>query len=355
MELLSVPEICEYIGSLKVAELKEHIKAFNERLPFSAHIRLSGNKPELVQRLIEAVVAASTVSRHYHEMLVVMMPLGLSHWLGDVARMRRASQQYMHLYGHAPGHGTPGTSGTHPIGSTQALPATGGNAFPSGSSRAPSGPSTTAPASSRPITQGSLKQLHFWPSPFYEVKEFVSSIVQVPEAPPPSGRRQVGMSFTLSAKQVELLLHTPYVHYPTDPRPTYQLRLFCTTFEHFMASVSASKKAAPVEFPYTSEARINERSLGVSLKGNKKHAGRVAPPNLNRNGHLHIQPNRLNRVELSYANAPMVRLVLSQAALYHGRSFVQSDQCRALNGATQAKAIPQQRIRLGKDASAGAG
>jgi len=328
MEVLSVPEICEYIGTLKVAELKEHIKAFNERLPFCSHIRLSGNKPELAQRLIEAVVAASTISRHYNEMLVVMMPLGLSHWLGDVARMRHASQQYMHLYGHAPGHCPAGPSGTRPPGGAQAGMSSGA-AYVAGTSRVPTGARVSPPVSAKPthpLTQGSLKQLHFWPSPFYEVKEFVSSIVQVPEAPPPSGRRQVGMSFTLSAKQVELLLHTPYVNMSTaNSRPTYQLRLFCTTFEHFMASVSPPKQAAPVEFPYTSEARINEHSLGVSLKGNKKHAGRVAPPNINRLGHLHLQPNRLNRVELSYANAPMVRPSSLRTALYHGRGFMQSD------------------------------
>jgi len=92
-----------------------------------------------------------------------------------------------------------------------------------------------------------------------------------------------------------------------------------------MASVSPPKQAAPVEFPHTSEARINDRSLGVSLKGNKKHVGRVAPPNLNRLGHLHLQPNRLNRVELSYANAPMVRLYILHTAVYHGYCFMQSD------------------------------
>ena len=71
-----------------------------------------------------------------------------------------------------------------------------------------------------------------------------------------------------------------------------------------MASVSPKREAAPVEFPYTCDARINEHSLNVNLRGNKKHAGRVSPPNLNRNGHLSLQPGKLNRVELSYANAP---------------------------------------------------
>ena len=148
-------------------------------------------------------------------MLIVMMPLGLSHWLGDVARMRRASQQYMHMYGHSPGTGPAGTSGTRPASGTQTGGTNGGAAYVAGTSRLPTDTSLSSPASSRStptLAQGSLKQLHFWPSPFYEVKEFVSSIVQVPEAPPPSGRRQVGMSFTLSAQQVELLLHTPYVY-----------------------------------------------------------------------------------------------------------------------------------------------
>ncbi|KAL4400808.1 hypothetical protein ACI68E_002128 [Malassezia pachydermatis] len=93
MSMLTIHELCEYIGSLKVADLKEHIKAFNERLPFCPHMRLSGNKPDLAQRLIEAIIAAAAVPEHFEDMLVVMAPLGLTMWLADVAHLHRASQQ----------------------------------------------------------------------------------------------------------------------------------------------------------------------------------------------------------------------------------------------------------------------
>lgn len=130
----------------------------------------------------------------------------------------------------------------------------------------------------------------------------MSSIVQVPEAPPPSGRRQVVVAFTLSQKQRELLQDTP---------KRFQLRLFCTTFEHYMASITTGHNA-PVEFPFTCEARVNEKPLGVSLKGSKKHPGRVSPPDVNRNGSLLLLPGRLNRVEIAYANAPSVCPWLTQ-------------------------------------------
>ena len=58
MELGAVSILSDYVKSLKVADLKEHIKAFNERLPFCPHMRLSGNKTELAQRLTEAVLAS---------------------------------------------------------------------------------------------------------------------------------------------------------------------------------------------------------------------------------------------------------------------------------------------------------
>lgn len=75
-----------------------------------------------------------------------------------------------------------------------------------------------------------------------------------------------------------------------------------------MATISADDHTAPVEFPYTCEARVNDRPLGVSLRGNKKHAGRVSPPDLNRNGSITFLPGRLNRVEVAYANTTSVRV-----------------------------------------------
>lgn len=204
MDVVTVPELCDYVNSLKVAELKEHIKAFNERLPFSPHLRLSGNKPQLAERVIETIVAASQTPQYYQELLVVLAPLGLTHWLGDLARMRHASGQC--VLRHSPRYAA--SYGRTPTGAALAAPSL----------------SLAAPVQSRAepvpaVTQGSLKQLRFRRSPFYDVVEFASSIVQIPEAPPPSGRRQVGVSFTLSAQQVSRLLDTQYVRLLTQTPP----------------------------------------------------------------------------------------------------------------------------------------
>ena len=56
-----------------------------------------------------------------------------------------------------------------------------------------------------------LQRLRFWPSPFYEPLEYVSSIVQVPDAPPPGGRRSVHLAFSLTQQQKEMVKDTQYV------------------------------------------------------------------------------------------------------------------------------------------------
>jgi len=74
-----------------------------------------------------------------------------------------------------------------------------------------------------------------------------------------------------------------------------------------MAAVSTGRYTAPVEFPASCDVRVNDTSLGVSLRGSKKHPGRVSPPNLNRNGSITLQPGRLNHVDMWYANTTNVR------------------------------------------------
>ena len=83
----------EYVRTLKVASLKELIKLFNERLPYSAPLRLSGNKPDLVLRLLAFIDSAARVPRNYFEMVAVMGPHGLLAWLEDQHKLRRATDQ----------------------------------------------------------------------------------------------------------------------------------------------------------------------------------------------------------------------------------------------------------------------
>ncbi|KAJ9479802.1 E3 SUMO-protein ligase SIZ2 [Pseudozyma hubeiensis] len=73
--------------------------------------------------------------------------------------------------------------------------------------------------------------------------------------------------------------------------------------EAHAASLSG-RNPATVEFPLTCEARVNTHTLSTNLRGSKKQAGRVPPPNLNKDNTLVLQEGRPNRIDLTYANAP---------------------------------------------------
>ena len=322
MENVDVNDIADFIKSLKVAELKDHIRLINEQLPYSSHVRLSGTKSDLTTRLLEVVDANSHTPKRLHEFAVLIAPLGLYAYMRGLQNIRQASQYVdLSLTRRMPQmYGRMSEMQASPLPKKPSV------------SAAPNGASSPAPAMASRTSSSALHRLRFRASPFYEMLEYVSGIVQVPEAPPPSGRRQVTVAFTLSQKQRELLQDTP---------KRYQLRLFCTTFEHYMASIT-SGHLAPVEFPFTSEARVNDKALGVSLKGSKKHPGRVAPPDVNRNGSLLLQPGRVNRVELAYANAQNVRR-LAHSAPCRGRRPVSDYERRAAHSAAAAAADPHER------------
>ncbi|WFD41949.1 E3 SUMO-protein ligase pli1 [Malassezia psittaci] len=290
MENIGENDVVEFIKSLKVAELKDHIRLINEQLPYSSHVRLSGTKTDLSSRLIEVVQANAHTQKRLQEFSMLIAPLGLHAYMRGLNNIRQASQYVFEDLPRMPQfYSRVNEAQSSPLPKKPNVQ----NLTTSASSPAPPVPSSRS-------ASAALHRLKFRPSPFYEMMEFVSSIVQVPEAPPPSGRRQVMVAFTLSQRQRELLHDTP---------KRYQLRLFCTTFEHYMASISTGHQT-PVEFPFTCEASVNDKALGVSLKGSKKHPGRVSPPNLNRSSHLHLQPGKLNRVELAYANTTSRHVVV---------------------------------------------
>lgn len=145
---------------------------------------------------------------------------------------------------------------------------------------------------SRPVGPAGSTRINFRPSPFYEIKQFVSSIVQCPEAPTQSDRKNVPFFVNLTTEQVDQLRTSKY-----------QLRLFCTTVEAHAASLSG-RNPATVEFPLTCEVRVNSQPLSINLRGSKKQAGRVPPPNLNKDSMLALKAGRPNRIDLTYTNAP---------------------------------------------------
>lgn len=92
MEHIEVNDIADFIKSLKVAELKDHIRLINEQLPYSSHVRLSGTKADLTARLLEVVHANSHTPKRLQEFAMLIAPLGLHAYMRGLSNIRQASQ-----------------------------------------------------------------------------------------------------------------------------------------------------------------------------------------------------------------------------------------------------------------------
>ncbi|KAJ1033846.1 hypothetical protein NDA16_000054 [Ustilago loliicola] len=241
--------LVEAIRALTVAQAKALIKDVNnEPEATCGRLALSGNKPELINRLITSLTERKNQ--------------------GDIrgySKFRTLVQRYK---------GPPVTTSAYRNGSTSSA-------------------GFTATTASRPIGSAGAVRINFRPSPFYEIKQFVSPIVQCPEAPTQADRKNATLFVNLTPEQSEQLRN------PT----AYQLRLFCTTMEAHAASLSG-RNPATIEFPLTCEARVNNQTLSTNLRGSKKNVGRVPPPNLNKDNTLVLLGGRPNRIDLTYTNAP---------------------------------------------------
>ncbi|SPO28208.1 related to SIZ1 - E3-like factor in the SUMO pathway [Ustilago trichophora] len=279
--------LMEAIRALTLAQAKSLIKDLNnEPETVCGRLALSGNKPEIINRLTTALTERKNQ--------------------GDI-RGYQKFRQLIHRY-KVPPSAVPGyRNGLHTAsaGTYSGLSAAGAYAahpqrlggIPTNkassvasSSYSPLG--SAAATSSRPVGSAGAARINFRPSPFYEIKQFVSAIVQCPEAPTQADRKNVALFVTIDQEQAKQL-----------STPQYQLRLFCTTMEAHAASLSG-RNPATVEFPLTCEARVNGQTLSTNLRGSKKNIGRVPPPNLNKDNALSFITGRPNRIELTYTNAP---------------------------------------------------
>lgn len=100
--------------------------------------------------------------------------------------------------------------------------------------------------------------------------------------------------------------------------PQYQLRLFCTSSEHYNPNntfgYAAARQGIPIEFPTACEAKVNDCPIPGSLKGIKKKPGTAPPANVTAaqypDGHARVKqhavklegPGDVNVVTLHYAN-----------------------------------------------------
>ncbi|KAJ1024376.1 hypothetical protein NDA18_004544 [Ustilago nuda] len=279
--------LVEAIRALTVAQAKALIKDVNnEPEATCGRLALSGNKPELINRLITCLTERKNQGdiRGYSKFRTLIQrykgpPLTTSPY-------RNGSTSSAGTYGGLPAaavyaaHAQP--LGGAPANKTSSI---------ASSSYSPLGSAT--PTASRPIGTAGAARINFRSSPFYEIKQFVSPIVQCQEAPTQADRKNATLFVNLTPEQSEQLKNPA----------AYQLRLFCTTVEAHAASLSG-RNPATIEFPLTCEARVNNHPLSINLRGSKKNIGRVPPPNLNKDNNLVLLAGRPNRIDLTYTNAP---------------------------------------------------
>ncbi|SJX63942.1 related to SIZ1-E3-like factor in the SUMO pathway [Sporisorium reilianum f. sp. reilianum] len=293
--------LTEAIRAMTVAQAKALIKDLNNEADIACgHLALSGNKPEIINRLIISLTERKNQGdiRGYQKFRALILrykspPAPTAYGYARNAVIPPAASTSAGTYG---GLGAAGAYAAHPqrLGG---IPTNKASSVASSSSHSSLVPLTAAAASSslpsRPIGSAGATRINFRSSPFYEIKQFASSIVQCQEAPTQADRKNAVLFVNLSAEQCEQL-----------KTPRYQLRLFCTTVEAHAASLSG-RNPAMVEFPLTCEARVNNHTLSINLRGSKKNAGRVPPPNLNKDNMLALRGDgRPNRIELTYTNAP---------------------------------------------------
>ncbi|KAL1681508.1 PINIT domain-containing protein [Schizophyllum commune] len=171
----------------------------------------------------------------------------------------------------------------------KAAPPTVPSSVPPYNPYAPPRRPTTIPSSLASPTKP--KGIRFKESPFFQVLEVLSTIIECPESASATDRRQQTLSFAvpsdISAK-VKAAGH--------------QLRLFCTSSQFYSNAPTFRSNPSPclIEFPPTCEVRVNGVQITANLKGLKKKPGTAPPPDITKlvklNGHQ-------NRVEMVYVNS----------------------------------------------------
>ncbi|KAG6842254.1 hypothetical protein C0991_000224 [Blastosporella zonata] len=131
--------------------------------------------------------------------------------------------------------------------------------------RKPSGPvaSSSSPSTAKPAG------IRFKESPFFNMDQAVSSVMECPESTSATDRRQQTVTFTL-------------------------------TNDHLTKLKAPSSKYQLLEFPPTCEVRVNNVQLTANLKGLKKKPGTAPPPDIGKHCRLTAIPNK---IEMVYVNS----------------------------------------------------
>ncbi|OAV91101.1 hypothetical protein, variant 1 [Puccinia triticina 1-1 BBBD Race 1] len=153
--------------------------------------------------------------------------------------------------------------------------------------------------------------ISFEKSPFYRVDSAASGVAICHRAAQ-NDRKSVPLSLILSADQRAKMSQT----HMNAIGSQYQLRLFATSeafYNHPSYATGPHTQSLPpalIEFPTTTDIKLNTCSITSNLKGIKKQPGTAPPPDLalvpGRNGSgqaLDLKEGRPNQIEIAYSNS----------------------------------------------------
>ncbi|CAK5280202.1 unnamed protein product, partial [Mycena citricolor] len=145
-----------------------------------------------------------------------------------------------------------------------------------------------------PSGAASKPALRFKESPFFQVDQAVSSVVECLESSSAVDRRQQSFTFNLTNDQIVKL---------NSESPKYQLRLFCTSSTFYNPTPSSFRPLTGpclIEFPPTCEVRVNNVQITANLKGMKKKPGTAPPPDIGKFARI---TTASNKIEIVYVNS----------------------------------------------------
>lgn len=151
----------------------------------------------------------------------------------------------------------------------------------------------------------------FAKSPFYRI-DSAASTVAICHRAAQNDRKSVPLSLVISPEQRSRLTQSA----SNASGSQYQLRMFATSeafYDHPSCGGTTNPSSFPpalVEFPTTTDIKLNSSSITSNLKGIKKQPGTAPPPNLalvpGRNGvgqALDLKEGRSNQLEIAYSNS----------------------------------------------------
>ncbi|KAI7826077.1 PINIT domain-containing protein [Gamsiella multidivaricata] len=285
------------IPSLLVTQLKALIKSLNETIRPPPHLKLSGNKPELITRLVGFVT-------QYHQIgdqvaIRQIRQCVAAYSSGDVSTIATPSVPLHHPHNNSSNSPIATTPTTTSLYNRNPQPSSSASTPSMLTSRGPGQPTSHHASSSVHRTQFPVHHSShqyrpgmsshgpphqtFKPSPFYQDMKTLSDL-----------------KLCLEAKDRTLSVPIPFNVPPMlamqlKKDPQYQLMVFCAWAD------GNSGGQVLMEFPHVCEIKVNGRVLEANLRGMKNKPGTVSPANITRL--CRLESGDYNKIEFMYANS----------------------------------------------------